>query len=41
MNLYEFVGIRILRLKKKKKDNFDCNFQIKDISNIFNSVKVK
>lgn len=38
--LYEFVDIGILELKKEK-DNFDCNFQVKDISNILNSVKIK
>lgn len=38
--LYEFVDIGILELKKEK-DNFDCNFQVKDTSNILNSVKIK
>lgn len=42
MNLYKFVDTGILGLKKKKKkDNFDCNFRVKDISNILNSVKIK
>lgn len=41
MNLYKFVDTGILGLKKKKKDNFDYNFRVKDISNILNSVKIK
>lgn len=41
VNLYKFVDTGILGLKKKKKDNFDCNFRVKDISNILNSVKIK